>query len=59
MLRTSAAGGAHSIAPKGVTQWATARRLVKMGLGTIGEDRRFTASARGVAAVAPPQDSQQ
>ena len=50
LLRVSAAGGAHPVGLKGPTQFATARRLAKLGLGVV-EDRRFTANERGVAVV--------
>jgi hypothetical protein len=50
MLRASASGGAHPLRPVGIGQWRTARKLEEMGLGAV-EGSRFTATARGVAAV--------
>lgn len=50
MLRVSVVGGLHPFRPVGRTQWATARRLVKLGLGEV-EDSKFVATPRGAAVV--------
>jgi hypothetical protein len=52
MLSASAAGGEmHPIRPAGLDQWRTARRIVKLGLGSI-DGKTFTANHAGAAAVA-------
>lgn len=53
ILRTSAIpkGGPYPVKVRGAGEFASARKLVDMGLGLM-DGRAFTANARGRAAVA-------
>lgn len=51
LLRCSAAFGDAPVKIRGTSYFAMARRIAKMGLGTL-EGRDFRANARGIAAVA-------
>lgn len=53
ILRVSAvpAGGPHPVKLRGAAHFAIARKLERLGLGTV-DGKTFTANARGAAAVA-------